>query len=487
MRLSLRWRLALLFLGILLAALAVIYLYVVPQLESSLRSQKERALGTDARLYSRPLVHAVAGNANARRINALVSLVADRSGSRVTLLGVSRGTLGVQTYPIADSTTQKGLADLQFQVAQDAVQTGRTVTGSEPTNNGRIAEAARPLRAGGRVTRVLVYSSSLSDVQANVELIRRRVIIAGGIALAIGVLGAFLVARALARRVKRLERAAERVAGGDFSHPIPVESSDEIGELALAFNDMQRQLAQLDSARKRFIAPASPALRQPHPAQLAPPRRRFTATPPHELRTPIHSLGGFVELLQDEDLDEEERRVFLDQIAEQVDRLRALSVDLLDLSKLEAGSLELHPEPTDVGALARSVTSEFTPAASRHESDVKVRLAPEEIEATCDPDRVAQIVRILLDNALTHTSPGTRIEVSAGRENGQVTLAVQDHGVGIKRTMLPRIFEPFYTSDDAQGSGLGLAIARELAERMEGHLVVESVPGRTRFTLELPA
>jgi two-component system, OmpR family, sensor kinase len=179
--------------------------------------------------------------------------------------------------------------------------------------------------------------------------------------------------------------------------------------------------------------------------------------------------------------------VFLDQIAEQVDRLRTLSVDLLDLSKLEAGSLELHPEPTDVGALARSVSAEFTPAASQHESDVKVQLAPEEIEATCDPDRVAQIVRILLDNALTHTPQGTRIEVSAGRENGQVTLAVQDHGLGIKRTMLPRIFEPFYTSDDAQGSGLGLAIARELAERMDGHLAVESVPGRTRFTLELPA
>jgi two-component system, OmpR family, sensor kinase len=462
--LSLRWRLALLFLAILLAALAVIYLYVVPQLESSLRSEKERALGTDARLYSRPLVHAVAGNANARRINALVRLVADRSGSRVTLLGISRGTLGVQTYPISDSTTQKGLADLQFQVAEAAAQSGQTVTGSEPTNDGRIAEGARPLRAGSRITRVVVYSSSLSDVQANVELIRNRVLIAGGIALAIGVLGAFLVARALARRVKRLERAAERVAGGDFTHPIPVESSDEIGELALAFNDMQRQLAQLDSARKRFIATAS-----------------------HELRTPIHSLGGFVELLQDEDLDEEERRVFLDQIAEQVARLRALSVDLLDLSKLEAGSLELHPEPTDVGALARSVSAEFTPVASQHESEVKVWLAPEEIEATCDPDRVAQIVRILLDNALTHTPQGTRIEVSAGRENGQVALAVQDHGLGIKRTVLPRIFEPFYTSDDAQGSGLGLAIARELAERMDGHLAVESVPGRTRFTLELPA
>jgi signal transduction histidine kinase len=383
----------------------------------------------------------------------------------VTLLGISRGTLGVQTYPIADSTTEKGLADLQFQVAQEAAQTGHTTTGSEPTNNGRIAEAARVVRApGGNVSRVVVYSSSLSDVQSTVELIRRRVLIAGAIALVIGVLGGFLVARALARRVKRLERAAERVAGGDFSHPIPIESSDEIGELALAFNEMQGQLAQLDSARKRFIATAS-----------------------HELRTPIHSLGGFVELLQDEDLDDADRRAFLDQISDQVARLRNLSVDLLDLSKLEAGSLELHPEPTDVGALAKSVTAEFTPVAAQHRSEVDVRLSGEDFEASCDPDRLAQIVRILIDNALTHTPQGTRIEVTAERENGQLRMAVKDHGLGIKRAVLPRVFEPFYTSDDAQGSGLGLAIARELAERMDGHLAVESVPGRTTFTLELPA
>jgi two-component system, OmpR family, sensor kinase len=462
MRLTLRWRLALLFLGILLAAVAVIYLYVVPQLESTLRSEKQRSLASDSRLYSRPLIRAIMSDATARHTTALVRQAADRSGERVTLLGVSRGTLGVQTYPIADSA-ETGVADLQFQVAQEAAQTGHTVSGSEPTNHGRIAEAARPVRVGGGVSRVIVYSSSLSDVQRNVELIRRRVLIAGGIALLIGVLGGFLVARALARRVKRLELAAERVAAGDFSHPIPVESNDEIGELALAFNDMQRQLAQLDSARKRFIATAS-----------------------HELRTPIHSLGGFVELLQDEELDEEERRAFLQQIADQVERLRNLSVDLLDLSKLEAGSLELHPEPTDVGALARSVASEFTPAAAHHNSEVDVALGEEEIEANCDPDRVAQIVRILIDNALTHTPQGTHIEVSAARENGQVSLAVEDRGLGIKRTVLPRVFEPFYTSDDAQGSGLGLAIARELAERMDGRLDVESVPGRTTFKLELP-
>ena len=157
--------------------------------------------------------------------------------------------------------------------------------------------------------------------------------------------------------MKRLERAARKVAAGDFSQPIRADSDDELGQLAAAFDDMQDQLARLDRARKQFIATAS-----------------------HELRTPIFSLGGFLELLADEDLDEETRRAFLEQIRGQVDRMRNLAVELLDLSRLEAGALELRPEPTDVGQLAREVAAEFTPAAAQHESDVTLDLRPEPIE-----------------------------------------------------------------------------------------------------------
>jgi two-component system OmpR family sensor kinase len=109
------------------------------------------------------------------------------------------------------------------------------------------------------------------------------------------------------------------------------------------------------------------------------------------------------------------------------------------------------------------------------------------VEALCDPERVAQIMRILLDNALSHTPSGTDLVVAAARRNGKVRLSVTDFGAGIKRASLERVFEPFFTSNDAQGSGLGLAIAHELAERMDGDLTADSIPGRTTFALELPA
>jgi signal transduction histidine kinase len=167
--------------------------------------------------------------------------------------------------------------------------------------------------------------------------------------------------------------------------------------------------------------------------------------------------------------------------------MRKLATELLDLSRLESGALELRPEPTDVGQLAREVASEFTPAAQSHESVVVLDLTEDPIELECDPERVAQVLRILLDNALVHTPAGTGVRVSADRRNGHVRLEVSDRGLGIKRQNMPHIFEPFFTSnEEAQGAGLGLAIARELADRMSGRLTVRSAPGSTTFSLVLP-
>jgi signal transduction histidine kinase len=461
---SIRTRLALLYFAITLAAVAVVYFYVAPPLESNLRSEKLRNLAEATNSYARPLERAIGSNIDAQQVDREVRQVADRSNTRATLLGVNRGSLGLSTYVVSDSTTEVEIKDLQFAIATEAAQTGRTVTGWEAGASGRQGEAAKPLFHGGQVDAVLVLSTPLSDVQSNVALVRRKILIAGALALVLALFAGYLVARALSLRVKRLEETAGRVAKGDFTARFPVDSADELGQLAHTLDAMQSQLAQLDSARKRFIATAS-----------------------HELRTPIFSLGGFLELLEDEEMDDHTRQQFLGQLREQVARLARLATDLLDLSKLEAGSLDLRTEKTDLGLLARAVTAEFTPALAAHDSRLELRLDGEELDAVCDPERVAQIMRILIDNAITHTPSGTDISVSAGRVNGSMRLAVRDGGVGIKRASLDRIFEPFYTSDDAQGSGLGLAIARELAERMNGRLGVDSIPGRTTFTLDLPA
>jgi signal transduction histidine kinase len=460
---SLRNRLAFLFFAITLAAIGVLYLYIAPQLESRLRDEKITQLRSAAQDTVDTLDDVAGTGVNAGLIPPAVRTVADRANARVTLLRISR--LGDQPgAPTVEQDSNSNAPKLDTGIAETVARSDRIESETQMTRNGPVAVVAVPIEQEGQVAFVALYSTPTSDVEGNVAVVRRQILIAGSIALALAVLAGWLIARALAQRVKTLEQAAEQVAAGDFSRPIPVDSDDELGQLARAFNDMQRQLAQLDRARKQFIATAS-----------------------HELRTPLFSLGGFVELLEDEDLDEETRRRFLVQVRMQVERLRKLTVDLLDLSRLEAGSLELRPEPVDLSELASSVSSEFEPVLAQRDAHLEVRLTSRPVEALCDPVRVAQIMRILIDNALTHSPAGTDIVVSATRDDGYARLAVRDHGGGIERQALSQIFEPFYTSNDAQGSGLGLAIASELAERMNGRLGVESRPGRTVFTLELPA
>jgi two-component system, OmpR family, sensor kinase len=279
------------------------------------------------------------------------------------------------------------------------------------------------------------------------------------VAFAIGSYSAQIVAR----RITRLEEAARKIADGDFGSRIPVDTSGQLGKLARTFNEMQRRLAELDGARKQFVANAS-----------------------HELRTPIFSLGGFVELLEDEDPSPEERAEFIRTMRQQIERLTKLTTDLLDLSQLDAGAVVMQASGVDLTALAREVTKEFGPRADLRGSRLQLRTPTQPAIALADPDRVRQVIRILLDNALTHTPEGTDVTVTTYSANGRAELTVSDEGPGIPQRVQKRIFERFYTADKAGGSGLGLAIASEIAQRMDGEITISSSRRFTAFTLDLP-
>jgi signal transduction histidine kinase len=459
---SLRNRLALVFFVITLIAIGAEYAYVAPGLRSRLVNDRVHELAADATRAAPTFQATIGGRTNGLKLQRLVDRAGQLTGVRATLLSVSEAVAppGPQLATIADSAhTSTG----PLSAAWAAVHTGKLSTGTQSVPSGSLAVAADPLRFNGQIDRILVFSSPVADIVDSVGVVRHQIAIAGALALALALIGGYLTAGWLARRVKRLERAAERVAGGEFGQSITVDSRDELGQLARTFNKMQLQLEQLDTARKRFIATAS-----------------------HELRTPIFSLGGFVELLEDDDLDPATRRRFLGHVSEQVERLSKLSVDLLDLSRLESGSLELRPEQVDLGELTRSVAAEFELTLAAHDSHLELHLLPRS-EAFCDPVRTAQIVRILIDNALTHTPPGTRIVLTTRNDADSVSVSVGDDGTGIPSATLARVFEPFFTTDDAQGSGLGLAIARELAERMGGSLTVSSAPDITLFELRIPS
>jgi two-component system, OmpR family, sensor kinase len=510
---SLTNKVALLFAGVVLLAFGAVYFYIVPQLQSKLEQQAFDELAGGAEQYSGEIEAVMNTDDPGRRVDTRVRRAAEQVDARVTLLGLQRSeTGGGFFYQITDSLLEspsvlrnlppKGAQippdrgrpgvpgqgrpgaparrqpqapsavcpgcpppDVSISVADAAIDGGEVETGLGRSRGELIAQAAAPLREtpDDPPEWVAVYSRPIEDISEAVDLIQRQVLVAGLLAVIVALAGGWLVARAVARRVRRLESAAKGFGAGRPVQPLPIDSEDELGQLTRTFNEMQEQLARVDRSRREFIANAS-----------------------HELRTPIFSLAGFAELLQDEELDPETRERFLASMREQIDRLQRLASDLLDLSRLDAGALEIHPRETDVAEVAEAVIHEFAPVTAERHTPLEVDLPRGGLEAYCDPDRVAQIVRILLDNALRHNPRGTPVTLTAGRSDGSVELTVRDRGPGLDSDAAERAFERFYTAAAASGSGLGLAIARELAERMDGAIRLRSAPGDTAFTLVLP-
>jgi signal transduction histidine kinase len=311
----------------------------------------------------------------------------------------------------------------------------------------------------GTAAVIYVYVVHIAGVAGAGEAITTGALIALVPALATGIYFAALATQ----RIRKIQDAAHKVAEGDFGTRIPVDSSGQLGQLARSFNEMQRRLAELDNARKQFIANAS-----------------------HELRTPIFSLGGFVELLEEDEPTPEEREEFVRTMRQQIDRLTKLTADLLNLSQLDAGGIVMAPSSVELTELARSVAREFGPRADLRGSRLELRTPDHQVMATADPERTRQIVRILLDNALTHTPEGTSVTVTVYSVNRRAELTVSDDGAGIPQRAQAKIFERFYTGKPSGGSGLGLAIARELAQRMDGRISITSTRRFTAFTLDLP-
>ena len=451
-------RLSLALLVVVALVLGLVYLIIVPSLRTRLVDSRlnalDRAAATLAKEYARndrdpDFFSNASADTNARVI--LMSVVNSQSPTLVAPGGYS----SLPGRNLSDYTNDA--------VATRTAQTSRRERGTVKRSDGNFAEVAAPIRDGSG--NILLLSAPLHDALADVDAVQRRMVFAGALALVVALAIGYGAASLFARRIRRLEQAAERIASGRFDEPVADSGSDELGQLSRAFDRMRVRLAGLDHARRAFVANAS-----------------------HELRTPLFALGGFLELLEDEELDERTRREFFETMAGQVRRLTKLADDLLDLSRLDAGRLHVETQPLELGGVAGAAVAEFSGVAlaSDHPLDF-ARNGP--TEAHGDPQRVLQIARILLENALVHTPPGTPVEVAVRRVNGRAELSVVDAGPGISPEDRAELFERFYRGEStkASGSGLGLAIAKQLAELMGGRIELDSEPGRTVFSLVLPA
>ena len=452
---SVRGKLALALLLVVAGVLAIVYLIVVPSYQTSLENTELKGLQSSLQKVALPHFPV-----ESYLQQQFVETVAQSTNARAVVFSLTSETPAL-LEAFADSATERDSTELQNDpIALTAVMHHRVARGTVRRQGQTYAEVAYPVG-----DRAVMLSASLHDQLQAVALVRRRVFVAGALAMAFAVLFGYAGASLITRRIRRLETAAERIAEGVFDQPVVDHGSDEVGQLARTFERMRLRLANLDRARGEFIANAS-----------------------HELRTPLFSLGGFLELLDDPDLDDATRDEFVGQMREQVARLTKLATNLLDLSRLDAGRLTVAREPLDLSELAAELAAEFGPRAAAAGQRLE---APEEpgVPARGDAGRVLQIGRVLVENALVHTPAGTAVRISTAVDGGRATLTVANDGPGIPAEAQGRVFERFYRLDGgrASGSGLGLAIARELAEVMGGRIELDSRDGWTRFTLVLSA
>lgn len=329
---------------------------------------------------------------------------------------------------------------------------------------------ALPALVDGALAGVVYLSQPLTDVTTVVRDLRGRLLLSTGIALLLSGIVGLVFSRAITRPVRRLTDAAGAVAQGHLDTQVPARSRDELGQLSRAFNAMT---ARLRSARQMQVD--------------------FVANVSHELRTPLTSIKGMVETLRAgavEDLDVRDR--FLGTVESETDRLIRMVHDLLLLSRADSEALNLRCESVDVAHLVRLTVERLTPQADARGVTLCVETVPGLPPAWADPDRVAQVLVNLLDNAIKYSPQGATVDVVvlAGPEQ-TVLVQVRDRGIGIPPEALPRIGERFYRADKARarahgGTGLGLAIAQALVEAHGGKLWLESREGEgttARFTL----
>ncbi len=274
--------------------------------------------------------------------------------------------------------------------------------------------------------------------------------------------GASRLFRRGAGAVSDLVEAAARVESGDFAARVEERGPREVRSLGRAFNAMSARLEETDASRRRLLADVS-----------------------HELRTPLTIMQGTLEGMLDGlyPIDE----AHLAPVLEETRVLARLVEDLRTLSLSEAGSLRLHPEPTDLALLLGEVAAAHRLAADAAGVALTLDAAADLPTVEVDPARIRQVVGNLIANALRFTAAGGRITVSTARTDAGVRVAVRDDGAGMEPEALEHAFDRFYRSPTSPGSGLGLSIARNLVEAHGGRIEIDSMPGQgTVVTFTLP-
>lgn len=330
---------------------------------------------------------------------------------------------------------------------------------------------ALPLITSGKITGIMRTSVPLTLLQHNLNILYKKIFYGGLLTSLFAVLMSYLFSRKLRKPLLILEETALKFAEGDFSAKVPIHPIKEIGGLAEAMNLMASKLKLLENVRKDFVANVS-----------------------HELKTPVTSIKGFIETLQEGAIENpEEAKHFLDIISRHTNRLNAIIEDLLSLSRLEqnTNSIDNLLEKQKLLPVLESAIQVCEVNAAN--KSIKINLnCTEDIYANIDSLLFEQAIVNLIDNAIKYSSENKEITITADILGKEIFINIEDQGCGIPEEHISRIFERFYRVDKARsrkagGTGLGLAIVKHIINSHKGYVTVASkLNCGSTFTIHLP-
>jgi len=352
---------------------------------------------------------------------------------------------------------------------------GRIVADSESALIGKSAAGrwqvpAVEILVGGRPVGFLYMippTEPRESERAFLQAVNRSILFGALFAGAVAILVTLGMSDRILRPIERLTAAAQRMEKGDLSVRVPVDSQDEIGKLAHAFNAMASSLAMQEQLRRNLVSDVA-----------------------HELRTPLTNLRGYLEAVRDGLIQPDAG--LIDNLYEETMLLNRLVSDLHELAQAEAGQLNLVRRPVRVDEIVHRLAEAFNWQVESKGLTLRVDVPADLPLVDVDPERIGQVLRNLLSNAILHTPAGGEIDIVARAGGKWVTVAVKDTGEGIPPEHLPFVFDRFYRVDKSRsrltgGVGLGLAIAKQLVEAHGGDIHVESRVGEgSTFTFTLP-
>lgn len=403
------------------------------------------------------------GGAMTDSFRTIVSLMNDISDTEIVLVNNPRELSACLPFEVDHHS-------IISETERQQLLAGKTVTkkGYEQTFDRHIVGGIIPLLDEHRLMGILYLYVPLASIEDVLERIQTFVMIGGMLFLFITVFVGRKIAMHLTKPLQHMQQAAYRVSQGDFSVQVEVETEDEVGQLAKAFNQMAHALAKEDERKKEFLANVS-----------------------HELRTPLSYVKGYSEALLDGVVKEEaQQKKYMKLIHREASRMQRLVRDLLDLAQLE-GTYPLVRTPFSIAQLVEETVEKYEPIMQEKHIHLSLDL-DHDLVVDGDPDRIEQVLQNLLDNALRYTPSGGTLSLRATNKHPMCELVIADSGRGMAKEDMERLGERFFRADRSRsrehgGTGLGIAIVKQIVKLHGGSIRFESEQGKgTTVYVQLP-